>query len=334
MVRVFRARVALVAVALLAAACGDGGAAADRSGPVAEAPAAPPASGSPAPVDRAVDRPVTAREGELADVRIVAGWDPYAVFAEGFSPWVDGAAMEVTDWIEHLLIARRAPDGAARIEVDVAIEREPGPCFAFHRPVTAVRVEAPSDPSGRAGVAIGAELLAVAEREAARLDEYRAPAAELLDWCLERFRSERVGFHIVEVHAEACALPDSSGVVCATVGVFGYHLGTREFWFGETSVFDAATGVRLARERLLAPYDPELLENLFARIRDEVPLEIDHLVEYDVVASDLDLLPLSDDADVIPTAEGMVWRWSPYTHLVGSIDLIVPWDVLESVRRR
>jgi hypothetical protein len=43
-------------------------------------------------------------------------------------------------------------------------------------------------------------------------------------------------------------------------------------------------------------------------------------------------MPFSVDVDVIPTLEGMVWRWSPYSHVVGSIDVIVPWDVLETAR--
>ena len=117
------------------------------------------------------------------------------------------------------------------------------------------------------------------------------------------------------MHAKACALPGIAGVACATVGTFGYHLGAREFWFGDPFLSEAMTGERLDSATILAPYDPELLEDLFVRTRDEVPLEVDHLVENAVVASDLDLLPLIDDADVILTAEGMVWRWSPYTHL-------------------
>ena len=91
-------------------------------------------------------------------------------------------------------------------------------------------------------------------------------------------------------------------------------------------------GERLDRERLLAPYDPVLLDELFARIRAEVPVDVAHLAEQSVVGTDLDLLPLSDDADVVPTSEGMRWRWSPYRHITGSIDAIVPWDVLETVR--
>ena len=89
-------------------------------------------------------------------------------------------------------------------------------------------------------------------------------------------------------------------------------------------MFDAARGERLDRDRLLAPYDPELLEDLFARIRAAVPVDVPHLAGRDVVATDLDLLPLSEDPDVVPTLEGMRWRWSPYRHITGSIDAIVP----------
>jgi hypothetical protein len=85
---------------------------------------------------------------------------------------------------------------------------------------------------------------------------------------------------------------------------------------GRAGGFDAATGEQLDRERLLAPYDPVLLDEPFARILEEVPIEIAHLAEQDVV----------------PTVEGMRWRWSPYLHITGSIDVIVPWDVLETVR--
>jgi hypothetical protein len=53
-----------------------------------------------------------------------------------------------------------------------------------------------------------------------------------------------------------------------------------------------------------------------------------------VVATDLDLLPVSDDADVVATLEGIRSRWSPYRHVTGSIDVIVPWDVLDTFRVR
>ena len=104
--------------------------------------------------------------------------------------------------------------------------------------------------------------------------------------------------------------------------------------FGSTSVFDAASGDGLDRNRLLATYDPVLLDELFERIRAEVPVDIAHLADQGVVGTDLDLLPLSDDADIVPTSEGMRWRWSPYRYITGSIDIIVPWDVLESARVR
>ena len=75
-----------------------------------------------------------------------------------------------------------------------------------------------------------------------------------------------------------------------------------------------------------------MLDELFARIRAEVPVDIVHLAEQGVVGTDLDLLPLADDADVVPSVEGMRWRWSPYRYITGSIDVIVPWNVLETVR--
>ena len=191
------------------------------------------------------------------------------------------------------------------------------------------------DVPGRAATAIGDRLLAEAARASALIDDYRwkpGETAEDAAWCEERFGGELAGFHIVEVHTEVCALPDGPEIVCATVGRFGYHLGARDFWFSDTFVFDATTGEVLDRGRLLAPYDPLLLEDLFARIRAEVPVDVPHLAEQGVVASDLDLLPMSADADVVPTLEGMRWRWSPYRHITGSIDVIVPWDVMESVR--
>jgi hypothetical protein len=323
-----RARTMLAALALLAAACAGGETARDAlreeagAEGSASAPSTAPSPAPPAPAPR---------EGELAEVMIVEGWHPYAVFDGGFNPWLDGAAMEVMGWLDQLLPARPAPAGAVAIDVDVTVEREPAPCFAFHRPVTAVRVDVP----GGAAATIGAQLLAAAQRESARIDSYRWTADEGPEdhaWCEERFGGELAGFHIVEVHAEACALPGGPDVVCATVGVFGYHLGAREFWFGDTFVFDAATGERIDRDALLGPYDPALLDELFVRIRVEVPIDVPHLAEQGVVGTDLDLLPTSDDADVVPTAEGMRWRWSPYRHITGSIDVVVPWDVLADVR--
>ena len=325
-----RARAMVAAISLVVVACAGGEGAAD--GPASDAAVASPPAANPAPAPSAPPAPpARVREGELAEVLIVEGWDPYPVFADGFSPWLDGAAMEVIDWLEYLLPARPAPAGATRIAVDVAVEREPAPCFAFHRPVTAVRIDVP----GRAATAIGDRLLAEAARASALIDDYRAPSAEAdehLAWCEERFDGDPVGFHIVEVHTEVCALPDGPEIVCATVGRFGYHLGARDFWFGDTFVFDASTGEVLDRGRLLAPYDPVLLEELFARIRAEAPVDVPHLADQGVVASDLDLLPMSEDADVVPTLEGMRWRWSPYRYVTGSIDVIVPWDVLETVR--
>ena len=333
-------RIIVVAVALAVVACAGGEAAGSRLDATLDPVAQPPSAASPAPAPTAPtappalpdlpDLPAKAREGTLAEVRIVEGWHPYEVFSGGFNPWLDGAALEVMDWLDQLLPVRPAPPGAVEIDVDVAVEREPAPCFAFHRPVTAVRVDLPGDGAAM----IGAELLVVAERASALIDDYRWTAEddpEDLAWCEERFDGELAGFHIVEVHAEACAFPDGPRVACATVGAFGYHLGIRDFWFGDTFVFDTATGERLDRERLLAPYDPVLLNELFARIRAEVPVEIAHLAEQGVVATDLDLLPASDDADVVPTVEGMRWRWSPYRHITGSIDVIVPWDVMETV---
>lgn len=317
-----QARAMVVVIGFLIVACAGGEGAVDGPAVASDAAAATP----PAPSARV-------REGELAEVLIVEGWDPYPVFADGFSPWVDGAAMEVMDWLEHLLPARPAPAGATRIDIDVAVERERAPCFAFHRPVTAVRVDVP----GRAATAIGERLLAEAAGASALIDDYRWKPGESPEdaaWCEERFGGELVGFHIVEVHTEVCDLPGGPELVCTTVGRFGYHLGARVLWFGDTFVFDASTGEVLDRGRLLAPYDPVLLEDFFARIWAEVPVDVPHLAEQGVVASDLDLLPMSEDADVVPTLEGMRWHWSPYRHVTGSIDVIVPWDVLDTFRVR
>ena len=328
-----RAHAMVVVLALLAVACATSDPAGEESEAavgVEETPSASAPGSAPVPSAPPGPAPIV-REGELAEVMIVEGWSPYEVFAGGFNPWLEGAAIEVTAWLDQLLPARQAPAGAVRIDVDVAVEREPAPCFAFHRPVTAVRVDLPDDQAAM----IGAQLIAAAERASALIDGYRWTAEdgpEDLAWCEERFGGELAGFQVVEVHAEACASPDGPEVACATVGTLGYHLGTREFWFGETFVFDAATGERIDSARLLAPYDPVLLEDLFVRIRAEVPVDIAHLAEQGVVATDLDLMPLSEDADVVPTLEGMRWRWSPYRHITGSIDVIVPWDVLETVR--
>ena len=323
----------VVALALVAVACAGGDPAADVSEAAEDTEIVPEASApgaAPEPEAPRAPAPIV-REGELAEVLIVGGWHPYEVFAGGFNPWFDGAAMEVMEWLDQLLPARPTPEGAVRIDVDVAVEREPAPCFAFHRPVTAVRVDVP----GGGAAVIGAQLLAEAERASALIDPLRWTAEdgpEDLAWCEERFDGELVGFHVVEVHAETCDWPDGPDVACATVGVLGYQLGARESWGARTSVFDAASGERLDRDRLLATYDPVLLDELFERIRAEVPVDIVHLAEQGVVGTDLDLLHLSDDADVVPTSEGMRWRWSPYRHITGSIDVIVPWDVLETVR--
>jgi hypothetical protein len=37
--------------------------------------------------------------------------------------------------------------------------------------------------------------------------------------------------------------------------------------------------------------------------------------------------------DVVPTIKGMRWRWSPQHPITGSIDVVVPWDVLDALRR-
>lgn len=316
-------------LAVLAAGCGvlgDQDARDPEASALVPTPSTPP---PPAAPTEPVDPPAELLEADLAGVRIVAGWDPYPVFDGGFSPWTDGAAMEVVDWLQHLLPARPAPLGAARIDVEVAQEREPAPCFAFHRPVTGVRVDVP----GPAAESIAALLLVEAERASALIDDYRSPSEADRAWCEERFEGARVGFLVIEIHGEECTYPDEPDVVCATVGAFGYALGARDFWSCDTFVFDAATGELLDRARLLAPYDPVLLDGLFTRIRAEVPIDVPHLVEQGVLATDLELLPLSADADIIPTLEGLRWRWSPYRHVTGSIDVVVPWDVLESVER-
>jgi hypothetical protein len=309
-------RTALLACALLVAAC--------SGGPVQ----APSASEPTLPTDTSNEspRPAQPADPEAPDVltsglRIVAGWSPYAVFAAGFNPWLADPTMSVLEWAERLVPARPTPDGATRIEVDVTVESEPGACFAFIRPVTAVRV----DVAGDAGRAIERTLTTVAAARADMVEDFLSD--EDGSWCAERFGGEPVGFHVVEVHGEPCELPDGPALVCATVGTLGYYLGTRESWSGETFVFDATTGKRITGEQLLAPYDPNLLDDLFDRIRAEVP--IPHLTWVDWTP---DLRPGPDGVDIVPSAEGLTWRWSPYTNLVGGIDLVVPWDVLEAVR--
>jgi hypothetical protein len=323
-------RTMLVVLALAATACSDG--AADAAG-VAAPEVGPPVAGESdvsAPV-APVDPGPEVRDDDASGPRIVEGWSPYPVFADGFSPWSEGSALDVVEWLDQLLPSRAAPEGAVSIDVDVSAELEPGPCFAFHRPVEAVRVTLSDDASGQAGAAVAAQLQVVADAAAALIDEYRTPSADILAWCEQSFEREAVGFHIVEVHAEQCEQPGGPDVVCATVGALGYHLAAREFWFGETLVFDSATGARIDREQLLAPYDPARLADLFATIRAAVDIEVPHLAEQGVVAADLDLDPLSADADVVPTVDGLRWRWSPYRHVTGSIDVIVPWDELEAV---
>jgi hypothetical protein len=307
---------------LLVGACGSVASDAPEVGSSAPSATDEPNSGGVAPSAESHPPPTRA-----AGVRIVAGWDPYPVFADGFNPWFDGVAMSVTEWADRLLPARPAAKGASRVDVDVRTEFDPVYCFAFHRPVTGVRVDVP----GAAGRAIERTLLEAAVVRSDRLDDYRSddPAqdAEEQRWCADRFGGEAAGFHIVEVHGEVCDLPGGPPLVCATVGMLGYHLGAREFWSGETFVFDATTGERLTAPDLLAPYDPVLLDELFARIRAEVP--VPHLTWVDF---GLDLTPSPDEADILPTAEGLTWRWSPYSHLVGGIDMIVPWELLETVR--
>ena len=167
-----RSLVAFVVLTLAAAAC-SGAEVAD--GPEVEVPpvSAPGPAPAPPPSDAPAVPPVGSvpmvREGELAEVLIVEGWHPYEVFAGGFNPWPEGAAIDVMAWLDQLLPARPTPVGAVRIDVDVAVEREPAPCFAFHRPVTAVRVDVP----GGGAAVIGSQVLAVAERASARIDDLR-----------------------------------------------------------------------------------------------------------------------------------------------------------------
>jgi hypothetical protein len=259
---------------------------------------------------------------DLSGVAILAGWSPYPVFADGFDPWVDGDSMPVSDWARRLLPSRPAPDGAVDVRVDVSLERRPASCFAFRRSVIDVRV----DVAGLVGRAIEAQLVAAALLRATELERLFDDDEDAVAWCQERFDGEDVGFHIVEVHAERCEHPKHSELVCATVGRLGYHLGTREFWHAETFVFDALSGQRLTREALLAPYDRYLLDELFGRIRSEV--DVPHLTWVDV---EVDFVPRAAGVDIVPTVDGLIWRWSPYTHLVGGIDVIVPWDVLDNV---
>ncbi len=82
-----------------------------------------PAAHAPSAVDAPIvaDAP-SAGEGDLSEVLIVGGWSPYEVFAGGFNPWLEGAAIEVTAWLDQLLPARPAPAGAVRIDVIVPWE--------------------------------------------------------------------------------------------------------------------------------------------------------------------------------------------------------------------
>ena len=315
---------ALLALALVATACGG------------DAPGAP--SPAPEPTPGVEDTRPDVADVDLAGVRIVDGWTPYGVFADDFSPWVDGVAMDVAGWLDHVPPTRTSPAGAVVLDVDVVVELDPAPCFAFARSLSAVRVGLAG--AGVAGAADAAAAAAIEERllvavqaGVALLDDHREPSAEDRARCEGHEGPGPVGFHLVEVHAEACALPDGTGVVCATVGTFGNHLGARESWSGDTHVFDAATGERLDAAAPLAPYDPRLLTELFDRIRLEVPISVPGLIG-NVEAFDLDLTPMNVDADVVPSVEGMVWRWSPYLHALGSLDVVVPWDVLEAARAR
>jgi len=310
----------LAAIALSIAGCASEPAGEDSSDlpvtVVTPAPPAPPAAAPPTVTS-------ASRVGalDLSGVRIEEGWDPYPVFADGFNPWFDGAAVPVIRWADRLLPARPAPEGAVRVTVTVALQREPADCFAFHRSVTSVRVGIP----GAAGDAIAATLLAAAQEFSDELDRF-ASESEVDDeeWCQQRFGGELVGFHVVEVHAEACEVPEGPRLVCATVGRLGYHLGAREFWHAETFVFDANTGERLGVDDLQPALEPDVLRELFDRIASEV--DAPHLTWYSSPL-ELDLTR----SHVLPSAEGLRWRWAPVSHLVGGVDVLVPWAVLEAL---
>jgi hypothetical protein len=218
------------------------------------------------------------------------------------------------------------PEGAVHIDVEAALELDPAACFGYDRRVHAVRV----DVAGSAGRQIEATLLADAAAFSSGLDEFRDGSIEEKDrrWCEEYFDGEPVGYHLVDIGAEACSHPDGPALLCATLGIWGYHLGARDFWYATTYVFDVATGDELDTAQLLAPYDRDAIVDLFVRINAEV--DIPHLTW---TSADLRLGAEMTGVDVVPTIEGMRWRWSPQHPITGSIDVVVPWDVLDALRR-
>jgi hypothetical protein len=322
-----RALVAVLSVvAVLAAACvGDDAAVPAEAPPPAPAPSLPAPQWPPVPPLEPVP-PLDARvlATDLSGVRVIEGWDPNLLFPAGRGPWARGSTG---DGLSELLLGTRpVPEGAVHIDVEAELELDPAACFSYDRRVRAVRV----DVAGSAGRQIEAMLLAEATARSSWLDEFRDGSIEEEDrrWCEEYFDGEPVGFHLVEIGAEACGYPDGPALLCASAGVWGYHLGARDFWYATTYVFDVATGDLLDTAQVLAPYDREAIVDLFVRIDAEV--DIPHLTW---ASADLRLGAEMTGVDVVPTIEGMRWRWSPWHPITGSIDVVVPWDVLDGLRR-
>jgi hypothetical protein len=317
----------LTATVLLAASC-VGQDAADREvpQPVATPEPAPSAPRWPPvpPLEPVPPPDPRVAELDLSGVLVVEGWDPAYLFPEGRGPWSpDFTPAELS---EVLLRKRPVPPGAVGIDADVEIELDPADCYGYNRRVADLTV----DVAGPAGRRIEATLLASADARSSQLDEFRDESVSERDriWCEEYFGGERAGFNFVEIGAEACGYPDGPALLCATVGNWGYHLGARDFWYATTFVFDVATGERLSAEQVLAPYDMGAVSDLFDRIGAEVESPD---VPWDT--ADLQLAGGLSGADVMPTIEGMRWRWSPHHPITGSIDVLVPWDVLDELRR-
>jgi len=288
--------------------------------PAPSAPSAPPASR--APVESRVRRDLVAGL-DLSAVRIAEGWSPLGLFGSDPVSWEDDLER-----LPDLIAPRAVPgvrDGAFAERAEV--RRDPAPCFAFERRVLGVGVDVPGEP----GRAVERALMA----EVARWDRVVAEAAgqrgaDGSSWCRSAFGGRRVGFHVVEVHPEACALPVATGpvdappareVVCHTVGAFGYLLGSRDTWTATHLVHDVATGERLGTADLLPRVDPGLLDAVVDRIVREVPPS-------NGLPAGVELALDVAVADPLPTAEGMRWRWSPLSNRAGGVEVLVPWAVL------
>jgi hypothetical protein len=323
-----RASVALlIATVLLAASCVSQDAAdPEVPQPIATPEPAPPAPRWPPvpPLEPVPPPDPRVAELDLSGVLVVEGWDPAYLFPEGRGPWsTDFTPAELS---EVLLRKRPVPPGAVHIDVDVEIELDPADCYGYFRWVSGVTV----DVAGPAGRRIEAALLPGARggssQQAVDRDETVSEKDRI--WCEEYFGGERAGFHFVDIGAEACGYPDGPALLCATVSGWGYELGARDFWNATTYVFDVATGERLRAEQVLVPYDLKAVSDLFDRIDAEV--DIPHLTW---TTADLRLDAGMLGVDVMPTIEGMRWRWSPHHPITGSIDVLVPWHVLDELRR-